>query len=146
LFSSVDAFLVADVNGWFASGSGFATVVPARVFDSRPAELQGAVSVVKQRYGGANVLRVKVTGSADVSPSNVSAVSLNITVVDPVGSGFVTVYPCGPQPVVSSLNFTAGETVPNAVIAPLSPSGEVCLFSSVDAYLVADVNGWFQGS
>jgi hypothetical protein len=44
------------------------------------------------------------------------------------------------------LNYVAGQVVPNAVIAPVSAAGEVCLFSSVDTHLLADVNGWFATS
>ena len=138
--------MLADVNGWFASGYGFTPVVPVRVFDSRPGEADGVVVVAKQRFGGGNVLRVKVTGVGGVPGSGVGAVSLNVTVVDPLAAGFVTVFPCGALPVASSLNFVAGQTVPNAVIAPVSVGGEVCLFSSVDTFLLADVNGWFEGA
>ncbi len=143
LFSSADTYLIADVNGWFATGSWFAPLTPVRTFDTRPGESQGAVGVVKGRYGGGNLLRVKLTGVGGVPPAGVAAVSLNVTAVDPVAAGFVTVFPCGVQPSVSSVNYVAGQTVPNAVIAPVSGSGEVCLFSSADAYLIADVNAWF---
>jgi len=61
------------------------------------------------------------------------------------GKGFVTVFPCGQRNAVSSLNLSAGATVANAVIAPVSPSGTVCFYSSVDTNLLADVNGWFAG-
>ena len=155
-YSSVDTNLVADVNGWFAGGSGFSALAPVRLFDTRVGQAQGAVAVVKQRYGGGAELRVKVAGVAGVASGvgasaaggvagGVGAVSLNVTVVDPVAGGFVTVYPCGSRPVVSSLNFSAGQTVPNAVISTVSAGGEVCFYSSVDTNLVADVNGWFAG-
>ena len=72
-----------------------------------------------------------------------SAVSLNVTAVDPVLPGFVTVYPCGVLPVAANVNYVAGQVVPNAVIAPVSAAGEVCFFSSADTHLVVDVNGWF---
>ena len=99
--------------------------------------------VAQQRYGGGSVLRVKVAGAAGVPATGVGAVSLNVTVVGPSGAGFVTVFPCGTRPNASNLNFVAGQTVPNAVIAPLSAAGEVCVFSSVDTDLLADVNGYF---
>jgi hypothetical protein len=43
----------------------------------------------------------------------------------------------------SSLNYTAGQTVPNAVITPVSATGDVCFYSLVDTELLADVKGWF---
>jgi trimeric autotransporter adhesin len=145
-FSSVDTHLLADVNGWFAAGAGFQAVAPARVFDSRPDELQGLVPIVKQRYGGATELRVRVVETAGVPATGVAAVSLNVTVVNPDGLGFVTVYPCGTRPLASSLNYVAGQVVPNAVIAPVSPSGEVCFFSTAGTHLLADINGWFASA
>ncbi|MCU1394184.1 MAG: hypothetical protein JWM34_2612, partial [Ilumatobacteraceae bacterium] len=42
-----------------------------------------------------------------------------------------------------NLNFVAGQTVPNAVIAPVSTDGFVCFYASVNTHLIADVNGWF---
>ena len=142
-FASVDAYVLADVNGWFVAGDGFAPLTPTRVFDSRPSEPQGVVAIAPQRYGGANVLRVRIAGAGGVPAAGLSAVSLNVTVVDPIGPGFVTVFPCGVLPLASSVNFVAGATVANAVIAPVSAAGEVCFFASVDAYVLADVNGWF---
>ena len=144
-FSNTPTHVLADVNGWFGSSAGFTTVTPARVFDTRATELQGTVSITKQRIGGATELKVKFTGASGIPTSGVGAVSLNVTVVDPSAAGFVTVYPCGSRPGVSSLNFVTGQVVPNAVIAPVSNTGEVCFFSNVSTDLLADVNGWFSG-
>ena len=58
-------------------------------------------------------------------------------------SGYVTVYPCGTRPDVSNLNFIAGQTVPNAVIAPCRATGTVCFYVYGTAHLIADVSGWF---
>jgi hypothetical protein len=70
-------------------------------------------------------------------------VSLNVTAVNPIADGYVTAYPCGDRPLVSSLNYVKGQIVPNAVIAPVSANGEVCFYSLADTFLIADVNGWF---
>ena len=142
LYSNVDTYLLADVNGWFATGSSFHALSPVRLMDTRPDSAQGAVTVSKQKYGPTSVLRIKVVGVGGVPLTGVTAVSLNVTVVDPVGAGYVTVFPCGVQPLASNVNYTAGQTVPNAVTAPVSTAGEVCFYSNVDAHLLADVNGW----
>ena len=142
-YSQAPVHLLADVNGWFAEGASFTSVTPSRVFDTRPGE--GGLRVVsKQKVGGLTELRVKVTDLSGLVPaSGVGAVSLNVTVTEAGGSGFVTVYPCGTKPNASSLNYVAGQTVPNAVIAPVSPSGDVCFYSQAPVHLLADVNGWF---
>ena len=126
------------------SAAGFTALTPTRVFDTRPGEAQGAVTVAKQRYGGTgNILKIKITDTAGVPTTGVGAVSLNVTAIDPTGPGFVTVYPCGTLPVAANLNYTTGQIVPNAVIAPVSATGEICFYSYTDTHLVADINGWF---
>ena len=60
--------------------------------------------------------------------------------------GFVTVYRCGESiPLASNLNFVAGETVANAVLAPVDADGDICIVSLVDTHLVVDVNAARQG-
>ncbi|MCU1394286.1 MAG: hypothetical protein JWM34_2714 [Ilumatobacteraceae bacterium] len=125
------------------SGTGITPVSPpVRLFDTRAGQPQGAITIDQHRYGGTRELTVKVVGAAGV-PANAGAVSLNVTAVDPAGDGYVTVYPCGTRPNSSNVNYTAGRTVANAVIAPLSTDGSVCIYSQADTDLVADVNGWF---
>ena len=142
-YSQADTDLIADVNGWFATAAGFTPLDPMRVFDTRADQPQGSVAIAQHTYGAAAILKVKIAGSSGVPATGVGAVSLNVTAVGPVGSGYVTVFPCGAQPTVSSLNYITGQTVPNAVIAPLSPTGEVCFYSQADTDLITDVNGWF---
>jgi serine protease len=124
-------------------GSGFVGVTPRRLVDSRVGEPQGAVSVVKQQYGGAAVLQVPVLGVGGVPGSGVGAVALNVTVTGSSGAGFASVFPCGGAvPGVSSVNFGAGQTVANAVVAPVG-SGTVCVYSNVMTDVIVDVSGWF---
>ena len=145
-YATADTNLIADINGWIANASGFVSVNPARLADTRVGDPQGAIAVTKKLYGGATELRLKVTDVAAVGTpaTGVSAVSLNVTAVGPVGTGFVTVYPCGTLPGVSSLNYTAGAIVPNAVITPVSAAGEICLYSSVNTHLIVDINGFIN--
>jgi hypothetical protein len=97
--------------------------------------------------GAAYVL--KVAGQGGVPSSGVGAVALNVTVTqteDPtIGGGYVTVFPCELRPDASNLNFVGGQTIPNAVIAPVSAAGEVCFYVYGTAHLLADVSGYFTG-
>jgi hypothetical protein len=99
--------------------------------------------VPKTVIGGTTELKVKITGTSGVPASGVGAVALNVTAFTPAGEGFITVYPCGTRPLASNLNFTAGQTVPNSVIAPVSADGEICFYSNINTHLFADVSGWF---
>ncbi len=137
--------LVADISGWFPSGLGFTPTSPVRVFDTRP-EFHGGglVTVDARRVGGEYELMVQLTDLDGVVPAHdVGAVSLNVTVVGPDAHGFVTVHDCDARPMVSSLNYRAGQTVANEVIVPVSSEGMVCFYSSRATDLVVDINGWF---
>jgi poly(3-hydroxybutyrate) depolymerase len=73
-----------------------------------------------------------------------AGVALNLTITEPVSDGFATAYPCGSQPpLASNVNFRAGQTVPNLVIAKPNGAGQVCVVTSVAAHLVVDLQGWF---
>jgi hypothetical protein len=145
-FSSATTDLVVDINGWMKSGAEFTGVSPQRVLDTRPGESPGAMrNVLRQKIGGAYVLEVQLTDLPGAVPATgVGAVSLNVTVTNPDGDGFVTVYSCGTREEVSSLNYFAGQTVSNAVLTPLSPTGTICIFSQTPADVIIDVNGWFS--
>ena len=137
------AHVLVDVNGYFPTGSTFGSVTPFRAEDTRLSGIRvGSVD------GSAAALRVKVTGSNGVPASGVDAVSLNVTVVEGVlpgvGIGFVTVDACAsPRPGSSNLNFVQGQTVPNAVITPVTAGGEICVYVYGTAHVLVDVNGYF---
>ena len=49
-------------------------------------------------------------------PAGAAAVAINVTITEPAASGFVTVFPCQADlPVVSNLNYVAGQVVANLV-------------------------------
>ncbi|HEY5875336.1 MAG TPA: CAP domain-containing protein [Ilumatobacteraceae bacterium] len=136
--SHSDGDLVIDVNGVFRdlAVEKATPTTPTRIMDTRIGQGgSGRLTV------GATV-ELQVTGTAGV-PADAPAVTMNLTSVDPMSGGFITAYPCGDRPFVSSLNTFPLQTRPNLVIVPLSPSGTVCLFSTVDTDIVVDVNGYF---
>ena len=84
---------------------------------------------------------IGVCGIADAA----QAVSLNITVVNPQGLGYILIYPQGGgQPVVSTLNYTAGVTVANAAIVALGAGGGITVAAAVSGTdLLIDTNGYY---
>ena len=82
--------------------------------------------------------------SAEGVPEGATAAALNLTVVNPRMSGYLTAYPCGgDRPVVSNLNFRANENVAAATIVPIGVDGKVCVYQSTEAHIIADLNGAF---
>ncbi len=67
--------------------------------------------------GGTTRTMNVVTGPCAGIAPNATAVSLNFTVTNTQGAGFISVYPAGGSaPTVSTLNYVAGQTLANAAI------------------------------
>jgi hypothetical protein len=120
----------------------FYTVSPCRVFDTRLAG--GPTAGAALACGGD--WDFTIAGTCNV-PSGAKAVSLNVTVTQPSAQGNVRFFAAGaPAPLVSSLNYVAGQNRANNAIAPLSTGGAVSVRCgpSGTTHLVVDVNGYFQ--
>ena len=88
-----------------------------------------------------SVTEVRVAGRGGV-PNGSTAAVLNVTVGDPGGAGYVTVYLCGSKrPTSSNLNYVAGQVVPNAVITKIGANSNVCFYTQATTHLIIDVNG-----
>ena len=142
VFSQQETDVVVDLGGWFTAASGYTAQPPVRVADTRLGELV-AFPETKARIHVGGTLEVPVAGAFGV-PAGASAVSLNVTVVNPAQPGFLTVYPCGAdRPLASNLNYVAGQVVPNAVLAGIGTGGRVCIFTQQETDVVVDLGGWF---
>lgn len=70
---------------------------------------------------------------------------MHVTVVGPQADGFLSVYPCGPLPTVSNLNFQAGSAAQtNLAVVGLDAEGGVCVASSARTDFIIDVAGYFS--
>ncbi len=88
------------------------------------------------------MFELAVGGRAGVA-ADARAVAINLTAVDPAAAGFLTVWDCAPtMPPTSNVNFQAGGATASLVIAETSGSGTVCIYTSTDVDLVADVSGF----
>ncbi|MCB0965281.1 MAG: hypothetical protein KDB37_00475 [Ilumatobacter sp.] len=124
---------------------------PLPIIPTEPARFYSNLfgsSTVDGRYavGGklaaGSVVELDVAGRGEVT-ADAAAAMLNVTVVDPEAAGHVTVWPCADdRPEASSLNHAAGQTVPNAVLAKLDPSGRICIYVHARTHLIVDVNGY----
>jgi hypothetical protein len=120
--------------------TSFFTLVPCRVADTRGPDGQ---------YGGpalsAGVERTFVMAGQCGIPPSARAVSLNITVTQPGAPGHVLLYPAGfPAPLVSAINFRAGQTRANNAIVPLGFGGWLTVVSAAPTHFIIDVNGYFE--
>jgi hypothetical protein len=138
VFTSDATHLVVDASGGFPAGAGFVPVAPSRLADTRDAP--------GVRLAAGTVLRVPVRGVAGV-PTDAAAVAVTVTATGSSLPGFARVVPCGGAvSTTSNVNFDAGATVPNLVVAAPGADGAICVTSNVDVHLLVDVFGAFAAT
>ena len=88
-----------------------------------------------------------LTGQCDIPPT-AAAVSLNVTVTNTKGPGFIKLLPAGGTiPTVSTLNYVAGQVIANAAIVPLGNDGAITVVAGVsDTDLILDTNGYYDNN
>lgn len=136
--------LIADVTGYFtrSAASGYTSVKPSRLVDTR-----AGLGAAAGQVAGRTTFGVQVAGQGGLPAAGVTAVALNITATGPKGSGHLTAFPSGQQaPSTSSVNFTAGQTVANAVIVPVGPDGKINIRNGAwdPADVIVDVTGYYS--
>ncbi len=138
--ASSEVDVIADVNGTYEDDGGLnaVPVEPVRILDTR----SSVGTAIAGRVTAGNEIELQVTGG-DV-PADAGAATLNVTATGSDQNGFVTVYPCdSARPTTSNLNFRAGEAAPNLVTTALSAAGTVCLYTSNNVHLIADLSTWY---
>ena len=132
--SSAASSLVVVTN----AGGQFHPLTPARILDTRTTNSPIAEGLTRD---------VPILGEGGVPNQDVAAVVLNVTVTEPTASSFLTIYPTGAQgvPTASNLNFLAGQSIPNLVVATLGTGGRVSIFNhSGTVQVIFDVQGWIS--
>ena len=142
VFTYATANVIVDVAGYVPAGSDYVGFTPVRVADTRTGWVAGdGLFTGTGPVPGGQFVQVPVAGRAGV-PADAKAVVANVTIADPVADGYATVFPCGTVPFTSSSNYSAGENVANEVIAKLSPTGTICVFTYATANVIVDVAGY----
>jgi hypothetical protein len=120
---------------------GYVAVTPTRILDTRKAA---------NPFAHDEVRTLKVAGLVPV-PETAVAVAMNVTVTQPSGDGFLTVWPgSSARPATSSVNFEADESVPNLVTVGVDANGEIQIHDFLYAetgttHVIIDLVGWYQG-
>lgn len=127
-----------------AQGGDFYTIAPCRVYDSR-------FGVAPLASGSTKT--VGIAGGTCGIPAAARAVALNVTVINPTGTGFATLYPGNyPQPTTSTINFAPGINRANFGIVPIATDASGLLSVSLflgatgSADVALDATGYFLAS
>lgn len=138
--------LIADAAGG-GTPSSLINIVPCRLMDTRSAP--DNVGSRSTPLGGGETYVATVWGSNGkcAIPTTAVGVVMNVTAVNPTAGSFLSIWPSdAEQPLVSSLNYTAGQSpTPNGVTVRLSSDGKVSFYNkagSVD--LIADIVGYYD--
>ncbi|MCY0950740.1 hypothetical protein [Streptomyces sp. H27-S2] len=135
--------LIADVTGYFThtTSSGYTPLAPSRLVDTR-----SGLGTQRGQVPGAGTFNVQIAGRNNVPASGVTAVALNVTITEPKSDGHLSVFPSGQQATTSNLNFSAGQTIANAVIVPVGQDGKISVrngaWGATD--VIVDVVGFYS--
>ncbi len=119
----------------------FYTTPPCRLVDTREANAPNGGPVLQPGQTRTFVL----TGACGI-PADAKALSLNVTVVNPGASGFLSLFPADQTANTSTINFQPGVNRANNTMITLSAGGgiQVKAVTTAPVHLLLDVNGWFQ--
>lgn len=108
-------------------------VTPVRILDTRNATALGANATMDVVVAGANGV-----------PATATSAVINVTATNTTAASYLTVYPKGAsRPLASTLNWTAGKTVPNLTEIELGVGGMLTVYNAFgNTDVVFDVNGY----
>ena len=143
LFKAAPGFDIPNIPTPPALFGDYVPLQPTRVLDTR-----SGIGGRRVPLGAGTTVEVSVMGVAGVPTSGVTAVALNVTATDPTAGSYFTIWPARePRPNASSLNFTAGKTVPNLVVMKPGSGGRVSIWNETGVvHAIADVVGYFRES
>jgi hypothetical protein len=127
----------------------YTPVTPCRIVDTRFATA-GAIIGTTTRAFDADGTSFAAQGGSNSScgiPFSVArAVTMTITVTQPIAAGYVNAWSVfQAQPASSVVNYAAGQTIANTTIIPIVPGAgnDFNVYSLVDTHVVIDVLGYF---
>jgi hypothetical protein len=118
-------------------------ITPCRVLDTR-----GGAPFVGGAFAAGESRDYDFSSHCGLPPagSGVLAYSVNVTVTQTAGPGFLSLYPRGspPVPLTSTINYVAGQTIANGANVPVDATGFLTLICGVSgAHVIVDVNGYY---
>jgi uncharacterized repeat protein (TIGR01451 family) len=123
--------------------ANFHTLIPCRIADTRdPVGPFGGPPLA------AGLERTFTVAGRCGIPATAKAVSFNVTITGPTSPGHISLYPGGTTlPLVSTMNFSPGQTRANNAIIVLGAGGTLAVTSgqgSGTVHFILDTNGYFE--
>lgn len=129
-------------------------VAPHRILDTRSSSGRAAILDASGNLNssgmliGGKTIHVNLTSLVNLA----DAVTANLTVTQPTGSGFITLWSGAvARPTASVIDYVKGQTIANLTVSGLAEfsataTDTVAIFASVTTHLILDVTGFTVGN
>ena len=114
---------------------------PVRVYDSRPGQLPEVGAKAPLNPNEARTVDATLGGTA--VPATSTAVLITFTINAPQAPGFGTVWPTGPWPGTSNINFSPLQDIAATAIVGCGPGASIQVLSNTTTNVIIDVSGYY---
>jgi hypothetical protein len=152
IFANNTTDVVVDVTGYYAPpntanpGGLFFHPLPApvRLLETRAGQPVGCVLPGTPLIGNAESTQQAISACTGI-PAAARAIVGNATTVNPLGGGFLTIFPAdATRPLVASSNFNTGQVVNGPFAVGLAANGQFKIYTTSTTDLVIDVLGYYS--
>jgi hypothetical protein len=143
-FSDLDNGLWRKLASQDSAGQLHLLPTPIRVYDSRPGSEPAAVGPKSQTAINDPRSVDTTLGNTSGVPTTANGVVVTFTIVAPQSGGFATLWPGGPIPSTSNINFVAGQNIATTAIVGCGALATVLVLSNTVTDFIIDVSGYYQ--
>jgi hypothetical protein len=123
------------------SGALHLLALPRRVYDSRPGEPPAIDPKSPLTPNEVRAIDPKLNGSG--VPPAARGVLITMTIAAPAAGGFATVWPSGPWPGTSNINFNTGQNIATTTVVGVAPGATFLVLANVQTHVLIDVAGYY---
>ena len=124
------------------NASRFVPFGPTRLVDSRQPNQHAMLGSL----GDGAVIPIQVTGEAGLPTTGITAVAVNVTVVNTTSPGYVQAFPTNQAAVGASSNLNIdhpGQVVAAMAVVPVGDGGRISVYTEHRSDVIVDVAGYF---
>jgi hypothetical protein len=149
IFANNTTDVVVDVTGYYAPpGTGglyfHPLPAPVRLLETRAGQPVGCVKPGVPLTGNADSTQQAISACTGI-PAAARAIVGNATTVNPLGGGFLTIFPADAvRPLVAASNYNTGQVVNGPFSVGLAANGQFKIYTTSTTDLVVDVLGYYS--
>jgi hypothetical protein len=129
------------LTGPGTSGALHLLTSPRRVYDSRAGEPPAIDPKTPMAPNVARAIDPKANSSG--VPETARGVLITLTIPALGAAGFATVWPSGPWPGTSNINFSPNQNIATTTVVGLAPGATFLVQSNVETNIIVDIVGYY---